>query len=277
MEYNCTICMHKTTNKKHHENHLLSKKHQKMCENHVKYECTQCSRKYSTKSGLWRHTKQCTQKNAVMRELQDSINDVKNMVIEMKAQMTVPSPIINNNHNHIDINIFLNENFTQTPNLMDVIEQIPIDADYYKNMQEIGYVANITNMIVDKMKQMPLEERPIVFVKNEDQNQKIVHVRDKNSWKKETELAWVRQITDSYMGDYDSDDSEEEQKPLIMYHALKKFQKLITEFIDEYYSKMRSYSDIRRENNYEMKDINNKIRIINEVIDELKMDSLHVN
>jgi hypothetical protein len=271
MEYNCTPCLYKTTNKKHYENHIHSKKHQKMCENNVKYFCSTCARRFATNSGLWRHKKQCETKTMAMRELQDSINDVKNMVIEMKAKMKTS---IINTTNHIDINIFLNENFTRTPNLMDIIEEIPINGDYYKNMQEIGYVANITNMIVDKLKQLPIKERPIVCIKNEDQNQKVVHVRDKNSWKKETELGWVRQITESYMGDYDSDDPDDDHKPLIMYHALKKFQSLITQFIDEYYSKMRTYPQIRRENNYEMKDINNKIRIINEVIDEMKMDSL---
>jgi hypothetical protein len=56
----CEKCCIKTNNKKDYNNHLATKRHNAQVESTVSiYLCKTCKNEYTTRAGLWKHTKNC--------------------------------------------------------------------------------------------------------------------------------------------------------------------------------------------------------------------------
>jgi hypothetical protein len=48
------------------------------------------------------------------------------------------------------------------------------------------YVSHVFQLIKNEIDKMPIDERPIHCIKNEDERQKILHIRHDNKWETET-------------------------------------------------------------------------------------------
>jgi uncharacterized C2H2 Zn-finger protein len=64
--FSCEICQFITNNKKDYAKHVLTRKHiNKGNPQHISpiltqdHTCSQCNKKYESRSGLWRHVKKC--------------------------------------------------------------------------------------------------------------------------------------------------------------------------------------------------------------------------
>lgn len=96
-KYSCKLCDYNTSKKCNYSDHLLTSKHlakQKCSEKQPlsslqNYGCNICGKKYSNRSGLWRHKKKCNEvkENDEMKELmnhliKDNI-ELKSLVIKL--------------------------------------------------------------------------------------------------------------------------------------------------------------------------------------------------
>lgn len=59
MVYTCVCCRYSTVNKRTYEEHLTSKKHQKVASDQAEYKCDKCHKSFTSPSGLRKHRPRC--------------------------------------------------------------------------------------------------------------------------------------------------------------------------------------------------------------------------
>ena len=202
----CEKCKYKAKCISDYNKHLLSKKHnnQEELESNYEYnyECKNCLKKYRCGSGLWYHKKTC---NVVIQETPKISNEnvktlitqneeLKNLIIELTKNEELKNLIIEltkkeqlapitNNDNKLNINFFLNEQCKNAINMIDFVKSIVFELKDFENLLDKGYIENKTNIILENLNKLTLYERPLHYEKQEE----IIHIRDENKWKKETE------------------------------------------------------------------------------------------
>ena len=212
--YSCEKCSFFSNKITNYNLHFKTKKHNNI--NELNYECKKCNNKYKYNSGLSKHKKNCkvltpenttiTNKeisNEVITQFKDElkeqtqqhqkeikeqnqrhqkdIEELKKLIIELtKKEQLAP---ITNNDNKLNINLFLNEQCKNAINMMDFVKSIVFELKDFENLLDKGYIENKTNIILENLNKLTLYERPLHYEKQEE----IIHIRDENKWKKETE------------------------------------------------------------------------------------------
>ena len=270
-KYRCDTCIFHTNNKQHHQRHIESTRHKNISElpNVFMFSCENCNKKFKGKSGLYHHISKCTasephvgttseppvvnnqEQNTLILE---TVVELKTMVEDLKANQK--PTIINNN-----INIILNEHFKPNKDFIEFIKGINFSESYPPTISSDGYVDTVSDAVKTEIDKLPLDERPIFCIKNEAEDQNIIHVRSDNTWIKETELDWTSQIHSSYFTEYD-----ESQKKII-FKALEHLEQKLKNHI-------RSVYGPAAENEYgaEMSHPPNKIQIIKYVMEYVNME-----
>lgn len=285
-KYSCLTCSFHTNYKQRYNRHLLTNKHnihrEPYDETKEIFICN-CSKQYKSYVGLWKHKQKC-QSQLTCNVIQDSsvfdntsiidkkMEELKTLIIELKdTQQPITNTTNNNNtnNNNININLILNENFKNAKNFIDMIREMKLDDIYHDNISSIDYVSDMFRMIKTEMEKLPFVERPIQCIKDEDDHQKIIHIRHENEWRKETELEWTQQIHNYYIDDGDEAPADEEK---IIFVGLKKMEDNIIEQIRKLYGHLYSCNDKQREYKYEMSHIPNKIRIIKCLLEYVNID-----
>ena len=225
ISYSCNICDYNTLYKRDYNKHLLTAKHTKneMVQKSLKspiqidtpqYICNHCEKKYSDRTGLWRHKKKCTYSNentvvAVSNnhistsivDKKEDMSDMKELIIalmtqnqEMHKEMLNILPQIgnttnnntmsnsNNKTNNFNVNMFLNEHCQNAMNISDFIESLPITYQDLDNTRKHGLSESISNMLIKGLDDMSIYERPIHCT---DPSRKTVYVRDNDEWVKD--------------------------------------------------------------------------------------------
>jgi hypothetical protein len=283
-KYTCENCDFNTNNKTIYSKHLQSKKHKRHINIKIeyKYPCTSCSKKYNSRTSINLHKQKC-QKQLVCSVIEESsinnntsildkkMEELKNLIIEMKDNQAPTTSTTNNNtnNNNININLILNENFKNAKNFIDMIREMKLDDIYHDNISSVDYVSDMFRMIKTEMEKLPFVERPIQCIKDEDDHQNILHIRHDNEWRKETELEWTQQIHNYYIDD--GDEAPEDQEKII-FVGLKRMEDNIIEQIRKLYGHTYSCKDKQREYKYEMDHIPNKIRIIKCLLEYVNID-----
>ena len=116
------------------------------------------------------------------KEQNEEIKELKNMIIELLKNQ--PIPTINNNNN-LNINFFLNEQCKNAINMIDFVKSIVFELKDFENIHDKGYIENKTNIILENLNKLTVYERPLHYIKQEEE--KVIHIRDENQWKKESE------------------------------------------------------------------------------------------
>jgi len=163
--------------------------------NSNQYQCENCDKVYKTRSGFWKHKKNCKNKKEDINEknsdnnidLQNiSTNDMVLQLIkqnnELQKQITEIIPKIGdtncNNTNKFNMNIFLNEKCKDAIPLMDFVNNLKLTIDDLDNGGEEGFVKCITDVFTRGLNQLDVTKRPIhcsdikreiLYVKNDDQ------------------------------------------------------------------------------------------------------------
>ena len=293
MEYKfcCKTCSFNTNARSNYDIHKKTKKHTKLNDIQVTldvvtidkntFPCEKCAKRYSTRAGLWKHTRTCTFVD--VEEIKVEITEMKNMLADIKnRQSTNINNIqtnLNNNTNtstsnstntNFNVNVFLNENFKPVKGFLETLNSIQIEKGYKEIMTKNGYVKTLCDMLKMTFDQIPITERPIYCIKNEDANQQILHIRHNDEWKRETELEWTDQIHNYYGGEA-SDDMPDEQKKLIFF-GLKQMEDNVYEQIKLLYGKTALYKTFERETTGEMNYVPNKFKIIKTLIDYVNVE-----
>jgi hypothetical protein len=213
MKFSCEKCLYSTDSKCYFESHKKSKTHIKKENNEFegKYECKICNKTYISNVGLWKHKKKCEEekkrkeneemKNIVTQLLKDN-KEMKNMLIEIsKKEFTKIENIENidnsqtNSNNKIDFNLFLNDKCKNAINMSSLIETIVISMKDIENIAKQGYVKTVTDMVVEKINNYSIYERPLHYFIGDKPNEEdedddiepneIIHIKDNDQWTKE--------------------------------------------------------------------------------------------
>ena len=269
-KYTCDICIFNTNNKQHYNRHMISIRHTEHNDNQLLYNhiCSTCNKRFKGQSGLYQHKIKCSLQNRAKEqptdEILNSVNELKIMISEIKANQKPTIITQNTNNNNNNINFILNENFTGTKNFIDMINNIPLLPIYPPTISSSEYVDTIVGMLKNEFDKFPIAERPIQCIKDEDENQKILHIRHMDEWYKEKEIDWTTQIHNSSLGD---DDAPTETDEKIIFQSIKQMEKHILNKIGLLYGK-----DVQRDYSYEVGHPANKVRIIKYILEYINIE-----
>jgi len=209
-KFNCNLCEFKSSNKKDYNRHLSTTKHKLMINNventpkpPLQFIC-ECGRQYKHRQGLHFHRKscnikkidiECTSSNIsqpidtnIIVELLKQNKELHKLVIDLakNSNNTINNTTTNNttNNNRFNLNVFLNETCKDAINLNDFIQSIELTINDFINTGEVGYVKGISNIMVERIRDMEPHIRPIHCT---DIKRETVYVKDSDKWEKEDE------------------------------------------------------------------------------------------
>ena len=176
--------------------------------------CENCNKEFKTRSGLWKHSKTCNFKDKteeketittsnevhelkeIMKYLMKENSEMKNMMMAqhtstqnmmMDVIKTGTHNTTNNTNSHnkaFNLNFFLNETCKDAMNITDFVSSIKVSLDDLENTGRQGYVEGISNIILQKLKNLNHYDRPIHCA---DQKREILYIKNDNQWVKESE------------------------------------------------------------------------------------------
>jgi len=220
--YCCDKCVFTTSNKKDYRRHNSTRKHivnvqsnsieqlftQKTPEQFI---CSCCKKEYQSKSGLWYHTKKCSQpivpeplsentltlatatehsNNAIIMELMKQNQEFKNMLLELAREPKVVNNNITNNNsnntnktnNQFNLNTFLNEDCKNAMNMNQFIDSIKLTVKDLEETGRLGFVDGLSRILINALNELELTDRPIHCT---DVKRETVYIKDENKWEKE--------------------------------------------------------------------------------------------
>lgn len=202
----CELCAFKCSNKKDYGRHTLTAKHKNRTFEDQKTpkiinQC-ECGKIYKYCRGLWTHKKTCNSKNndvnasidksdvksddshlVVMELLQEMKEDNKHLreqMIEMAKNSG--NNITNNITNKFNLHVYLNDTCKDAITLNDFLKSIELNVDDFVRTGEIGFVKGISQVMVERIRDMEPHTRPIHCT---DLKRETVYIKEDNKWEKE--------------------------------------------------------------------------------------------
>jgi hypothetical protein len=94
-----------------------------------------------------------------------------------------------NSNNKFNINVFLNEQCKDAINFADFVKNIEVSQDDLHNTGQLGFVDGISKIILDNLKQLSINERPIHCT---DLKRETMYIKDEDKWNKEEDDTKLR-------------------------------------------------------------------------------------
>ena len=217
----CEKCDFECSKQSEWTRHIARPKHKKTPKiqqnQSAKFKCSGCGCLYRYASGLWKHSRNCVQMNAknnhdaVMETRVDEINALlktvisnntelhnKNILLQQQLAMKEPELVsdkeinignltINNTINkNFNLNVFLNDKCKDAMNITDFINTFNLQLNDLENVGENGYIDGISNIIIKKLGELNIYNRPIHC---SDTKRDSVVLKDANSWEMETDVC----------------------------------------------------------------------------------------
>lgn len=215
-QFYCQLCDYTTSRKSSYDMHLQTQKHasvseetngnQKLAKTCKKNNCDVCGKTFSHRSGLWKHKQSCnkdqnsdticqvigqplkledlTDKQLIMQLLTQN-QELQKTIIELTKQGITQYNTINNNSNNktFNLQVFLNETCKNAMNISEFVSSIKPTLEDLENVGRVGYVEGISKIIIDKLNNTEITERPIHC---SDLKREILYIKnDNNEWNKE--------------------------------------------------------------------------------------------
>ena len=92
----------------------------------------------------------------------------------------------NNNNQKFNINVFLNEQCKDAINFSDFIKNIEVSREDLENNAQLGFVGGISKILLDNLRQLSINERPIHCT---DLKRETMYIKDDDKWTKETDYT----------------------------------------------------------------------------------------
>jgi len=215
-KFNCDICKFKCSNKQDYTRHSLTRKHQRLTnpneknsKNSTTYTCN-CGKEYKHMSSLCNHKRTC---KIIHEDVHESISiqneDTRyelltNTILELvKKNDELTSSIVamsknmgnntvNNNinsNNKFNLNVFLNEKCKNAMTLKDFVKSINISIQDFIETGERGFVDGISNIIVERINEMEIHDRPLHCT---DLKRETVYIKDEDKWEKDEDKTKLR-------------------------------------------------------------------------------------
>ena len=211
--FQCICCDYTSIRNSQYERHILTAKHLKMAndnknvqESSNKYEC-ECGNIYKNRHNLSRHKKACKNNNTesitgsynivnsttvkepsnhdLILNLLKQNNDLQKQIIELSKEPKVINYVTNSgntNNSQFNLNIFLNETCKNAINFSEFIDNIKVSYDDLENNAKMGFVDGMTKIIMDNLKQLELNDRPIHCT---DVKRETIYVKEEDQWEKD--------------------------------------------------------------------------------------------
>ena len=230
-KYECKYCLYVCNKESDLIKHFSTRKHQKSTfsndvanlayqqprsarnspKNSPNQFTCECGKKYTDRSGLWRHKKKCSiyeeEKSQTICKKEDldvidkeflikmllSNQDILKTAFENMPKMGGNQASNNNNsfnNQTFNIQMFLNEHCKNAMNLTDFIDTLPITNETYDHTAENGLTKTIANMVVNGLNNLDITDRPIHCT---DSSRKVLYVKEADKWEKDNELLLVLQ------------------------------------------------------------------------------------
>jgi hypothetical protein len=206
----CEKCDYTCYKKYNWDKHILTAKHSQETngiiletESGKKWQnenicCENCNKEFKTRSGLWKHKKNCNEDIKKNEEPQKNEIDDKELIMMLVKQNSELLEVIkngthntNNSHNNttnnshnktFNLQFFLNETCKDAMNIMDFVDSIKLQLSDLENVGKVGYVEGISNIITTNLKALDVTQRPIHCA---DKKREVLYVKDENKWEKE--------------------------------------------------------------------------------------------
>ena len=168
-----------------------------------------CGKEYKHRQGLWRHKKTCNKNNntnettkiendkELIQYLMKENSEFKQLMIEQNKQIielakkagnttsnVVNNTNTNNNNQQFNLNFYLNETCKNAMNIMDFVSQLQVGIKDLEETGRLGYAEGISKIIINGLKQMNVNDRPIHC---SDIKRETLYIKNNNEWNKETE------------------------------------------------------------------------------------------
>jgi hypothetical protein len=187
----------------------------------ISYTCSNCEKEFIIYNSYWKHThrpckkrvlKQSTKikpidndtaleilkqntelatKNSELCELVLTMckenKDLHKILLEQNANNSVGNITNNttiNNMNHFNLNVFLNEHCKDAINLNTFINDLVITVEDYEQTGKLGYVENLSRILINGLKQLDVYKRPIHCT---DIKRETIYIKENDKWDKDNE------------------------------------------------------------------------------------------
>ena len=187
----CQCCDYKTSRKNNWERHLLSKKHQKKCNQNVTFvpkneqktskifSCEICGKNYKSRMGIYRHRKTCIPVN--------------------KEGDSKQAPIIQNitnitTNNYLNVNLFLDEHCKNAKTLKDFVDSINLTLQDLDYTTKNGYIEGMSNILTKQLEDLSPTDRPI---HSTDEKRLKFMVKKEEGWVKDDGSQISNVVTDT--------------------------------------------------------------------------------
>ena len=162
--------------------------------------CKICNKTYKNKSGIWKHNKKCKTKKDSDSETADEPTDKELIMMLIKQNTELMEIVKNGTHNTTHTNshnkafnlqFFLNETCKDAMNIMDFVESIKLQLSDLERVGELGYVEGISNIIVQNLKELDVNKRPVHCT---DKKRETMYIKDENTWEKDEEKKKMHKL-----------------------------------------------------------------------------------
>jgi hypothetical protein len=123
------------------------------------------------------------QKNYAIEHKKETMEIINKVIENVKPATTNNNTITQNNNQKFNINVFLNEQCKDAMNLSDFIKGIEVSREDLENNAQLGFVSGISKIILDNLRQLSVNERPIHCT---DLKRETMYIKDDDKWTKET-------------------------------------------------------------------------------------------
>jgi len=209
-KFECKICNFTCSKESEWKRHNVTSKHVNRITGIYKTPIThicKCGKQYKYSRGLWEHKQKC---NGLMRtqsteqppeisnpvdsslilELLNQNKELHQMVIELAKKAGNTTNNTNNTiNNKFNLNVFLNETCKNAMTLTEFVKSMNLSVEDFVNTGELGYVNGISQIMVDRINNMELCDRPLHCT---DLKRETVYVKDAEKWEKDEDNDKLR-------------------------------------------------------------------------------------
>jgi hypothetical protein len=203
LNYHCENCDYHTSKKTNYKTHCLTTKHIKNEKKNPILEPTiqkKDAMELLIEKIIENSNTQMMENNKLLLDNNKQIAEqiatavataVTNIMSQHNKIVTTNNNTTNNNNNNsnnttnnqqFNLNFFLNDTCKDAINFSDFIENIQVTSDDLENNVKMGFVGGMTKLIVDNLKQMAQNERPIHCT---DVKRETIYVKEEDQWDKE--------------------------------------------------------------------------------------------
>ena len=98
---------------------------------------------------------------------------------------TTTTTTTNNSHNtKFNLNLFLNEDCKNAPNLSDFVKNVSVSLEDLEHLGEVGYTQGMSKILSKAIQSKETTERPMHCT---DVKRETIYIRENDTWKKDTE------------------------------------------------------------------------------------------